>query len=625
MNVIHIVRQFSPAIGGLENFVLQLAKEQKASGLTVSIITLNKIFHTEQALADIDSIAGIKVCRLAYFGSYKYAIALSVLNHIKSADIIHIHGVDFFLDYLANSKILHRKKLVLSTHGGIFHTPYAASLKKVYFRFITKFSLRNVDKVFACSVNDHAIFSSITAKSKLKLIENGVDTEKFSMETTSVASSCSENNTSIQSQKLINTKPQTFIFIGRFSDNKRIDLLVHFFSQLIKFDSNYRLIIAGKDWDNNQSELEAMIEQRNLQQHISLIIEPSEAKLNQTIKHSRYIISASEFEGFGMTIIEGMSGGLVPITSKIPSFEKIVQTSHLGLTIDFESESSSILVHQYIQQLDFEKAALCAKRYAKQYSWRHVAGYFTAEYHQVVGTYSRDIQGVAVDTRNSEQVVNFISEQFTQGKQHFIAFANAHTVNLANQEADYKHTLSQFTVLNDGIGLEMASKLKYQKGFVENLNGTDFTPKLLANIGQSLRIYLLGAKAETVEKCLAIWQNAYPQHHFVGFHHGYVATEVEHQDIVKAIKKTKADTVIVAMGNPLQEQWIAKHLVNTEVKLAIGVGALFDFTVGNVSRAPKLMRKFKLEWFYRLCLEPRRMWKRYLIGNAIFLFNALKN
>ncbi len=64
------------------------------------------------------------------------------------------------------------------------------------------------------------------------------------------------------------------------------------------------------------------------------------------------------------------------------------------MTIDFESESSSILVHQYIQQLDFEKAALCAKRYAKQYSWRHVAGYFTAEYHQVVGTYSRDIQGL---------------------------------------------------------------------------------------------------------------------------------------------------------------------------------------------------------------------------------------
>ena len=76
MDVIHIVRQFSPAIGGLENFVLQLAKEQKTAGLTVSIITLNKVFHTDQALDDIASIDGIKVRRLAYFGSYKYASEL---------------------------------------------------------------------------------------------------------------------------------------------------------------------------------------------------------------------------------------------------------------------------------------------------------------------------------------------------------------------------------------------------------------------------------------------------------------------------------------------------------------------------------------------------------------------
>jgi N-acetylglucosaminyldiphosphoundecaprenol N-acetyl-beta-D-mannosaminyltransferase len=81
---------------------------------------------------------------------------------------------------------------------------------------------------------------------------------------------------------------------------------------------------------------------------------------------------------------------------------------------------------------------------------------------------------------------------------------------------------------------------------------------------------------------------------------------------------------MTAMGNPLQEKWLAEHLPATGARLGVGVGAFFDFAAGEVARAPAWMNKWGVEWMFRLAQEPRRLWRRYVVGNPLFLARALK-
>ena len=96
-------------------------------------------------------------------------------------------------------------------------------------------------------------------------------------------------------------------------------------------------------------------------------------------------------------------------------------------------------------------------------------------------------------------------------------------------------------------------------------------------------------------------------------------------DVVRQINESGADIVMVAMGVPLQDVWVFRHRRRINAQLVMGVGALFDFEAGCVSRAPKIFRKRGLEWTWRLAIEPRRMASRYLIGNPMFIGRALFN
>ena len=128
MQIVHVVRQFHPSVGGLEDVVAQLAHAQYAKGHDVRVVTLDRIFNAQGAgkLPKWERIEGIEIIRVPYFGSTRYPIALSILRHIRHADIVHVHGIDFIFDYLAWTAPLHRRKQVVSTHGGFIHTSFAA-------------------------------------------------------------------------------------------------------------------------------------------------------------------------------------------------------------------------------------------------------------------------------------------------------------------------------------------------------------------------------------------------------------------------------------------------------------------------------------------------------------------
>jgi alpha-1,3-mannosyltransferase len=230
----------------------------------------------------------------------------------------------------------------------------------------------------------------------------------------------------------------------------------------------------------------------------------------------------------------------------------------------------------------------------------------------------RVILGVRLRVSSRAQEVEVLDSSLELGIRTNIAFANSHTLSLANRDRNYRHALQNFHVLNDGLGVDIASRIKFGQRFPENLNGTDFVPYYFSASRHSLRIFLLGACSDVAKTAADKLQDEYPQHKIVGHHSGYFekgATDL----ICEDIRQSNADVVLVGMGNPLQELWILEYGASTRAKLLFGVGALFDFISGFTPRAPVWLRRIRCEWIFRLALEPKRLYRRYIIENSVFL------
>ena len=605
MRILHIVRQFSPAIGGLENFVLCLAQAQRRAGHQPEVLTLDTVFHRGgHQLPAIDVVEGIPVRRVSWLGSYKYPIAPSAASRLAGFDIIHVHAVDFFADYISLLRPLHKTPLVISTHGGFFHSGYASGLKKLFFNTVTRWSVRGYKRVIACSEGDQTMFTPL-CKPWLQLIENGVDIDKFAAQGAQ-------------------TFEHSFLFIGRFSNNKRIDLLLETLFHLKAKVPDARLTVIGRDWDNNLVKLQEQIQRLELSGQVNVMLDLDDTAIKMQMGRHCFVVSASDYEGFGMTLVEGMAAGLVPIASPISSFKKIISAAGVGHLTNFHDPvAAAQSIFEYTQSikdgyLDARDQAIAG---AARYGWPGTAARFTQVYEEVVGSRARLIQGILIDTRTGDGVIAALDDAVKQRQPVHIAIANAHTVNLARQMPDYRALLSTFLVLNDGAGVNLASKWKYRKPFAENLNGTDFVPRLLKQSAHSLRIFLVGARPDTIKLAHQRFEERYPQHQWVGYQDGY-GKPANETTLCAHIRSTSPDLLLVAMGNPLQEKWISRCAEQTGATVCIGVGALFDFVAGKVQRAPQWMRQIKCEWVYRLVQEPGRMWRRYLLGNLTFLWAA---
>ena len=149
--------------------------------------------------------------------------------------------------------------------------------------------------------------------------------------------------------------------------------------------------------------------------------------------------------------------------------------------------------------------------------------------------------------------------------------------------------------------------------------------KLAAEKGY--KIYLFGAKEEVVQRIKHIFKEQYPSLQIVGTRNGYF-TEADEPAIVNAMAASGADMLFVAFSSPKKEYWVHKYIHDLNIPFVMGVGGSFDVVAGVTDRAPKWMQDHGLEWFYRFIQEPRRMWKRYVIGNAQFIaytYKARKN
>lgn len=233
-----------------------------------------------------------------------------------------------------------------------------------------------------------------------------------------------------------------------------------------------------------------------------------------------------------------------------------------------------------------------------------------------------DIVGTQVTNVSRSDALSFIHKQIATKAFTCVAYLNAHCANVAQKDVIYQQALSQFTILPDGAGVDIAAKVLHGEKFQANLNGTDFTPLVISASPIPLKVALYGA-APTIAQAAAEKLTALDARHdirVVG--HGF-NDAAEQAEMLVALKEFQPDILLVALGVPRQEIWISENIKPYHCNVVFGVGALFDFLAGNVKRAPKWVRDMRLEWIYRLAQEPGRMWRRYILGNPLFILHVL--
>jgi N-acetylglucosaminyldiphosphoundecaprenol N-acetyl-beta-D-mannosaminyltransferase len=221
------------------------------------------------------------------------------------------------------------------------------------------------------------------------------------------------------------------------------------------------------------------------------------------------------------------------------------------------------------------------------------------------------ILSVPVHDVTTEETLSLIDQFVREQTPHQLCTVNPEFIMAAQRDADFRQILQQSALnLPDGIGVVWAAK-RVGHPLRERVAGSDLVG-LMADRAQvtGWRIFLLGAAEGVAERAAIILRERYPQTHIVGTYAGSPRPE-EAADIAARIRSSEADVLLVAYGAPQQDKWIARHIEQTGVAVAIGIGGSLDFIVGTQQRAPQWMQRVGIEWLYRLAREPWR-WRRQL-------------
>ncbi len=357
MRIVHVTRQFPPGLGGIEEVVAQLVERQARAGHDVRVLTLDRIFtDPDTRLVARDEWMGAEVLRFPYRGSPRYPVAPAVLGHVRDADVVHVHAIDFFFDYMSFTRAWHRRPMVATTHGGFFHTDAHVRLKRLWFATVTRRAARRYDRIVACSQPDFDMFAPI-AKDNLALIENGVDIGKFA--------DCAS---------LAPTK--TLISIGRFSFNKKPERLLDAMVELGRRDPEFSLDLIGGEFDWTRETLAAEILARDLGDRVRLHVGVSNEAIARIISGASLFVSASVHEGFGISLIEALSAGLLPVVEANAAFRSFVaRASDVVLTDYAQPAKAADAILRAHARLADDPAAMRARLVgaAQPFAWPGVA------------------------------------------------------------------------------------------------------------------------------------------------------------------------------------------------------------------------------------------------------------
>ena len=224
-----------------------------------------------------------------------------------------------------------------------------------------------------------------------------------------------------------------------------------------------------------------------------------------------------------------------------------------------------------------------------------------------------------------QETLQLIDSTIIEGKQLHHVVVNAGKIVAMQTDLQLRQSVNESDLINaDGQAVVWASKF-LGKPLKERVAGIDLMENIVKLAHQKqYKIFFFGAKEEIVKAVVDKYSYQYSPNIIAGHRNGYFKKE-EEKGIAKQISNSGADILFVAISSPTKENFLYenKELLKG-VNFIMGVGGSFDVVAGKVKRAPLWMQKSGLEWFYRFAQEPKRMWKRYLVGNTKFIFLVFK-
>ncbi|KQR76001.1 glycosyl transferase family 1 [Rhizobium sp. Leaf384] len=368
--IVQVVRQFLPNRGGLEDVVANLCHSLPDRGFRVRVVTCDRLFSEPERgrLPARETIDGIEIVRIPWRGSSRYPVAPAVFRHLHEADLVHVHAIDFFFDALSWGRVLHRRPMVVTTHGGFFHTKAFSALKQTWFNTVTRVSAQGYSEIIGCSEADVRTFAPI-AGNRVRLIENGVDIRKFE-----------DAASRVPTRRLVT--------IGRFSANKRLPLLIALTAALKARHPDWGLDIIGVPSDLTVDRLQAEAQRQGVETAVAIHKGLSNSEIRDRLAKASLFVSASDYEGFGLVAVEAMSAGLLPVLNDNTAFIDLAARHPALLLSDFaDLTATADILEAAHARLEARGDALRAELMgaARTYGWSAVADRYCDVYRSVLG------------------------------------------------------------------------------------------------------------------------------------------------------------------------------------------------------------------------------------------------
>lgn len=308
--------------------------------------------------AEIDEIhcedyRGISVVRVPvkhYFRAFTWPPSLAA--YVRDADIIHVHDFRMLGTTIGMAFQRRGKPMILSTHGGFFHTPRRKFLKSVYYYTLLPVVLSRYHHIVASSATDYELVRRL--HKRVIRIDNGIDFDEFA----SVA--------------LSTAHPPTFVYFGRFARNKRMDLLFATIRALRDQGAPCRLFLVGPESEETRGPLLGELAASGIANAVELHFNADRVALQAILSNSTYFVMASEYEGFGLAAVEAMAAGRIVLLNRIEPLSDFVEPGRSGFLIDFSRPLEAARQIREIMALDHgTKRAIAARARARaqDFSW----------------------------------------------------------------------------------------------------------------------------------------------------------------------------------------------------------------------------------------------------------------
>ena len=424
------------------------------------------------------------------------------------------------------------------------------------------------------------------------------------------------NNMPIESDnKISNLKNKNIITVGRLEKVKGYDDLIKLFSKLDNKEWTLSIVGTGSEFDN----LNNLIKELNMEDNIKLLGFKNTEELNKLYKESSIYIMTSIEESFGLVLLEAASHGLPLIAyDSALGAKEIIKDNGILITNRNEKEMIKELKNLINDEKVRKEYQIKSLSISKQYDYDLIKeeniNFFKNISHNNIYT--------NLYINNKKECYNLIENKLKNKEKEFIITANPETYMLSRKDSEISDMLynKNNLIVPDGISIVKTSNL-LGYNIKERITGVDLAEHLLTLANENkYKVYLFGASEDVMDKLTNAISTKYPNINLVGGTNGYIKDK---DGVMNYIKTTNPDIVMLALGIPLQEKLINKHINDFKKGIFIGVGGSFDVLSGTKKRAPRIFIKLNLEWLYRIASEPKRI-TRFIKHNIKYLIVILK-